>query len=388
MNDGYLDRNYGGILIVWDRIFGSFCEEGEPCVYGTRAPLESWDPLWSNLEVYWALARDSWHARSWADKVRVWFKPPGWRPADVAARFPRPAFALARVRRYHPPMTPGLAWFAALQFGAVMLGVLVFLWHADRLPLAQAVVWLAVLTASLWAVGAAVQGRIVMTQVLLIEAAALATATSAQGWIELHRVFKPLTLVLAIAFLATRGDWLRTQRGFDLKLLAALLLCLAGDVFLMFPGYFIPGLVSFLAAHLCYLLLFRQGVRWFASGRALLATLVAAGVMVAVLFPHLGPVLRVAVTAYALVIALMAAQAIGRATVLRDPASVAVAVGAGFFMLSDTLLAINRFAQPLPMASFAVLATYYLAQVLIVSNSRPVAEASAEARSTALQAPA
>jgi uncharacterized membrane protein YhhN len=159
-------------------------------------------------------------------------------------------------------------------------------------------------------------------------------------------------------------------------------------VFLMVPGYFIPGLVSFLAAHLCYLFLFRQGVRWFASGRALLATLAAAGVMIVVLFPHLGPVLRVAVTAYALVIALMAAQAIGRATVLRDPASVAVAVGAGFFMLSDTLLAINRFAQPLPMASFAVLATYYLAQVLIVSNSRPVAEARAEARSTALQAPA
>lgn len=388
VNDGYLDRNYGGILIVWDRMFGSFREEGEPCVYGTRAPLESWDPLWSNLEVYWALAQDSWHARSWSDKVRVWFKPPGWRPADVAARFPRPAFALARVRRYHPPMTPRLAAFAVLQFGAALLGVLVFLWHADRLPLSQSVVWLAALTASLWAVGAAMQGRIGMTQVLLIEAAALATATAAQGWIELHRVFKPLTMVLAIAFLATRADWLRSQRGFDLKLLAALLLCLAGDVFLMVPGYFIPGLVSFLAAHLCYLFLFRQGVRWFASGRALLATLVAAGVMVAVLFPHLGPVLRVAVTAYALVIALMAAQAIGRATVLRDPASVAVAVGAGFFMLSDTLLAINRFAQPLPMASFAVLATYYLAQVLIVSNSRPVAEAIAEARSTALQAPA
>jgi alkylglycerol monooxygenase len=389
VNDGYLDRNYGGILIVWDRMFGSFREEGEPCVYGTRAPLESWDPLWSNLEVYWALARDSWHARAWADKLRVWFKPPGWRPADVAARFPKPAFALAQVRRYHPPMHPALAKFALLQFGAVLLGVLVFLWHADRLPLSQAVVWLAVLTASLWAVGAAMQGRIVMTQVLLIEAAALATASSAQGWIELHRVFKPLAMVLAIAFVAARGDWLRRQRAFDLPLLAALLLCLAGDVFLMFPGYFIPGLVSFLAAHLCYLFLFRQGAPWFASGRALLATLATAVVLYAVLFPHLGPVLRVAVAAYAIVIALMAAQAIGRATVLRDPASIAVAVGAGFFMLSDALLAIHRFAQPLPMASFAVLATYYVAQVLIVSNSRPtVATAIAATGITAPRAPA
>ncbi|HEY0825035.1 MAG TPA: lysoplasmalogenase family protein [Ramlibacter sp.] len=373
VNDGYLDRNYGGILIVWDRLFGSFREEGEKCVYGTRSPLESWDPLWSNFEVYWALARDSWHARSWGDKLRVWFKPPGWRPADVAQRFPRPAFSMERITRYHPPMTRALSWFTGVQFVAILGGVALFLWHADRLPVSQSAVWLAALTAALWAVGAAMQGRVRMLEVLLVEAAALATATAAQGWLEPHRVFKPMALALAIALVATRPGWLRTERAFDLKLLAALALCLAGDVFLMFPGYFLPGLVSFLAAHLCYLALFRQGVRWFPSGRALLATLAAAAVMYAILFPHLGPVLKVAVAAYALVIALMAAQAIGRAVVLRDAASLGVAVGAAFFMLSDALLAINRFAQPLPMAQFWVLATYYAAQVLIVRNSRPAA---------------
>ena len=373
VNEGYLDRNYGGILIVWDRMFGSFREEGEPCVYGTRSPLQSWDPLWSNFEVYWALARDSWHAGSWTDKLRVWFKPPGWRPADVAERFPRPAFSLERVSRYHPPMTNAMAWFAGLQFALILAGVALFLWHADQQPVAQSAVWLAALTAALWAVGAAMQGRIGCTEVLLIEAAALATATSAAGWIDLHRVFKPLAMLLAIAVVAARPGWLRTQRGFHAKLLAALLLCLAGDVFLMFPGYFIPGLVSFLAAHLCYLALFRQGVRWFPSGRALAATLAAAGVLYAILFPHLPPLLKVAVAAYALVIALMAAQAIGRATLLRDPAATGVAVGSAFFMLSDALLAINRFAQPLPMAAFWVLATYYVAQFLIVRNSRPAA---------------
>jgi alkylglycerol monooxygenase len=70
------------------------------------------------------------------------------------------------------------------------------------------------------------------------------------------------------------------------------------------------------------------------------------------------------------VIALMAAQAIGRATVLRDSAAVGVAIGAGFFMLSDTLLAINRFVSPLPMAQLWVLSTYYVAQVLIVRFAR------------------
>jgi uncharacterized membrane protein YhhN len=90
--------------------------------------------------------------------------------------------------------------------------------------------------------------------------------------------------------------------------------------------------------------------------------------MVAFLFPHLGPVLKVAVPVYALVIALMAAQAIGRATVLRDRASMCVGAGAALFMASDTLLAMNRFALPIPLAPLWVLATYYAAQVLIVHN--------------------
>jgi uncharacterized membrane protein YhhN len=219
-----------------------------------------------------------------------------------------------------------------------------------------------------------------MLDVLLVEAAALATATSAQGWMAAHQVLKPLALLLAIVVVATRSGWLR-QRAFDLTLLAALLLCLAGDVLLMLPGLFIPGLVAFLLAHLCYLALFRQGVRWFASRTALASTLGAAAGMYAALFPFLGPVLKVAVAAYALVIALMAAQAIGRATLLRDPAATAVAIGAVFFMLSDGLLAINRFAHPLPMAQFWVLATYYAAQVLIVRNARPAGVAAGVAAS-------
>src|ERR1700754_1575761 len=98
VNDRYLDRNYGGILILWDRMFGSFVEEDDrdPPVYGTRSPLRSFNPLWANAEVYWATALDAWHARRWRDKLQVWLRPPGWRPADVAARFPKPAFEIRR----------------------------------------------------------------------------------------------------------------------------------------------------------------------------------------------------------------------------------------------------------------------------------------------------
>jgi uncharacterized membrane protein YhhN len=154
--------------------------------------------------------------------------------------------------------------------------------------------------------------------------------------------------------------------------LAALVFSLAGDCLLMFPGFFIPGLLAFLVAHLFYIALFKQGVAWFPSRRALGVTLAIGAAMYAFLFSSLNSVLRIAVAAYVLVIALMAAQAIGRATVLRDKAAFGVAVGAVFFMLSDALLATNRFAVPLPMAQLWVLSTYYLAQILIVFNARPV----------------
>ena len=123
VNDRYLDRNYGGILIVWDRLFGTFVEEDDtdPPVYGTRSPLRSWNPLWANAEVYWHTAVDAWHARRWRDKLLLWLKPPGWRPADVAARYPKPAFVVPS-ERFDPPVPKALMIYVLLQF-ALLLGM-------------------------------------------------------------------------------------------------------------------------------------------------------------------------------------------------------------------------------------------------------------------------
>ncbi|MDP9892691.1 sterol desaturase/sphingolipid hydroxylase (fatty acid hydroxylase superfamily)/uncharacterized membrane protein YhhN [Variovorax boronicumulans] len=374
VNDTYLDRNYGGILIVWDRMFGTFREEDERCVYGTRGELKSWDPLWANAEVYWALAKDSWHARSWADKLRVWLKPPGWRPADVAARFPKPAFDIAKVTRYEPVVSHGVQWFAGVQFLLMLGGVAFFLWFSDGMPLQRSAVWLAALTASLWAIGAVLQGRLSVTEVLLVEAAALATASAALGIDWLHHICKPLALSIAIVFAARRAMASGAVTRFEGLLLAGLVASLAGDVLLMgSAALFVPGLICFLLAHLAYIALFRIGVGMFPRRAVLAATLLIGAGMYAFLWQGgLPPALRIPVGVYVVVIACMAAQAIGRAAVLRaaDPSAVWVAVGACFFMLSDALLATNRFVAPLPLAQLWVLATYYAAQVLIVRHVR------------------
>jgi alkylglycerol monooxygenase len=179
-------------------------------------------------------------------------------------------------------------------------------------------------------------------------------------------------MLLAIFYVADPLHLRRTPTRFDALLMAALACSLAGDCFLMFPGFFIPGLASFLVAHLFYIALFKRGLPWFPNRRAPFMTLALGAAIYAFLYQGLNPVLKIAVAAYVVVIALMAAQAIGRAAVLRDKASVAVAVGAVFFMLSDSFLAVNKFAFPLPMAQFGVLATYYVAQLLIACNAVPV----------------
>ena len=160
VNDRYLDRNYGGILILWDRLFGTFVEEDDddPPVYGTRAPLRSWNPLWANAEVYWAMAHDAWHAERWRDKLQLWFRRPGWRPADVAARFPKPAFELGHAR-YDPPMTRRLTVYLLLQF-ALLLGMAMhFLGMAHRAGTPAALAYGAYLVASLCVLGAMMEGR-------------------------------------------------------------------------------------------------------------------------------------------------------------------------------------------------------------------------------------
>jgi alkylglycerol monooxygenase len=207
---------------------------------------------------------------------------------------------------------------------------------------------------------------------LLILSAALTILSSVLDLLPLHFVCKPLTMLIAMAWVYLRASRVRALERFDWLLMAALAASMAGDVFLMLPGgYFIPGLASFLLAHLFYIALFRQGIARFPNRPALLLTLAVGAAMYAWVWGGLtDPVLKVAVAAYVGVISLMVAQAIGRATVLRDDASKAVALGACVFMLSDSLIAINRFVQPLPLVSLWVLMTYYVAQVLMVHNAK------------------
>jgi len=212
VNDKYLDRNYGGILILWDRLFGTFVEEDDtdPPVFGTRSPLRSWNPLWANAEVYWVTAKDAWHARRWRDKLLVWLKPPGWRPADVAERFPKPVFDIGR-ERFQPMVSRGLMIYSLVQF-ALLLGMAVqFLDLAKHLPAITLAGYAVFLVLSLTALGALTEGRragVALEFVRLLATAAVPLVTG--GWFGLphldSRVVATLVAVAAVSALVL--SWL------------------------------------------------------------------------------------------------------------------------------------------------------------------------------------
>lgn len=90
MNKEYMDKNFGQIFIIWDKIFGTFQQELDdvPAVFGVTRPVRTWNPIKINFQHMWLLVQDAWHTSSWKDKFRIWFMPTGWRPADVEAKYP------------------------------------------------------------------------------------------------------------------------------------------------------------------------------------------------------------------------------------------------------------------------------------------------------------
>ena len=90
INPEYIDKNYGQILIIWDKIFGTFQAELDHVkpVYGILNQANTWNPILINYKYMWQLTKDAWHAERIFDKIKIWFMPTGWRPGDVSRMYP------------------------------------------------------------------------------------------------------------------------------------------------------------------------------------------------------------------------------------------------------------------------------------------------------------
>jgi alkylglycerol monooxygenase len=125
-NERYIDKNYGGIFVLWDRLFGTFAEEtdDDPVVFGIRKPLENWNPIWANFQVYNYLLFDARKTRRWQDKIGIWFRRTGWRPADVESQFPKHPVDLDEFQKFNPPVSIERRRYVLAQFLVVIIGAL------------------------------------------------------------------------------------------------------------------------------------------------------------------------------------------------------------------------------------------------------------------------
>lgn len=130
-NPNYLDKNYAGVLIIWDRLFGTFTSEEEAPVYGIVKPLNSWNVVWANTHYWIELARLSAEATNWKQKILVWFLPP-----DKLAG-PAPDVSAATVKKYDARGTRSGQIYGAFTFLTALIGLFLFLapfpwWNTTR----------------------------------------------------------------------------------------------------------------------------------------------------------------------------------------------------------------------------------------------------------------
>lgn len=154
INPRYLDKNHAATFAFWDWMFGTWEPETEPCVYGTTRPLNSFNPLWAQVETYADLFKLAARAPTFGDKVKVFFASPAWRPEWMGEAQKRdPA------KKYDPQVPTGVVRYALVQWTVLLGGVFSFLmWGAALSTPVQAVCAMVVLL-SIVTLPALVEGK-------------------------------------------------------------------------------------------------------------------------------------------------------------------------------------------------------------------------------------
>jgi uncharacterized membrane protein YhhN len=179
-------------------------------------------------------------------------------------------------------------------------------------------------------------------------------------------LLKPLTTSLIVLLALLSQDPI--SGIYKWSLVAGLLLSLGGDVFLMLPqDHFLAGLSSFLLAHLAYILAFTGDTRGVMNPWLAIPFLLLAFGLYLYLSPHLDRH-RIPVLIYALIICSMAWAAWGRWLALGGTNELVAAIGSLLFLISDFILAYDRFRRHVEWGQLAILSSYYLAQLLLASS--------------------
>lgn len=159
VNPKYIDKNHGGTLIIWDRMFGTFQSEEEPVVYGVTKPVATWNPVWANFDYFRDIGRIIVRCRNPLDMIRVLIKGPGWRPAYLGGPMKPQPVDRSHYHKFDTPAPALLNYYVLFQYLGVLGGASVFLFSADKMDVGLRYGVAALIMLSIASLGAMMEGR-------------------------------------------------------------------------------------------------------------------------------------------------------------------------------------------------------------------------------------
>ena len=159
-NKVYIDKNHGGVFILWDRIFGTFQKEleHEKVIFGISTQLGTWNPIWGNVHFLTSLIKDAWKTKSWVDKLTLWFRPTGYRPQDMEENFPVIKSNKA-VEKYETTSNSFIKFYIFSQFVFTLSICFAYLHMASNLNLIQQGIGFSILAYSLLSLSFIQEGK-------------------------------------------------------------------------------------------------------------------------------------------------------------------------------------------------------------------------------------
>ena len=159
-NKEYIDANYGGVFILWDRFFGTYIPERSDIkpVYGTVSQLHSWNPLWANFQVFYQMIQDTINTKNMSDKFKIWYSRTNWRPIDLvhlSSEYQITSFA----KKYNPKIKSEVNYFTILQLIMLTIASSVILFTLELQDRSDTYVFAIILVMQATFTGMLLQGK-------------------------------------------------------------------------------------------------------------------------------------------------------------------------------------------------------------------------------------
>lgn len=136
----YIDKNHAGVFIIWDRMFGTFQVEEEKPTYGITKPVNSWNPVWVNLNHYYEMWQTAKAIPSWSDKLKFLFYKPGWLPEDMGGYQPAPDVDKSNYSKYNVLPPKPLNQYVFFQYVIALIATAFFLFQQANFSVIEQII--------------------------------------------------------------------------------------------------------------------------------------------------------------------------------------------------------------------------------------------------------